>query len=362
MMPDACRGIHVIGAMISSPPPPAREACYKTMHMNLGDPDSYPGLRDAMKRVISKTSIAALGRVYPGALTSGATETNILAALYWRSRGYQRIISFKHAHYSVWKAASILGMKKVAVESFDELSKILGPRDLLVLTVGTTETGGIDPIGEAVELARRVGAKVHIDAAFAGLIMRWLPNPISIELDDTIATLAVDLHKLGEAPIPLGVMLVGREPMLENLYYSSPYIPSGRQFGLLGSRPACTVFAANRSLEYLERLFGSKENMATTLLQETERLAHSLEEAGYVPAFPMKTPILCLKHVKIKMILQALDKRGVKAYRCPRYGGLRMVVMPHHIYEGLLERIERCLKDIALAGALGAEERSVGER
>jgi len=345
-----CNTITVIGGMISNPPEPSRQACARYLHTNLGDPDSYPGLREAADRLGLRV-LEILGA--PGAswgFTSGATEANTLALYYWREQGRTRVVTPNTAHYSVAKAARILGMDHALVDSrrniLQGLEAALDERSVLVLTVGTTEEGLVDPVESALAIAERAGAVVHVDAAFAGLIARWLPEPVYLAPRGPLATVAVDLHKLGEAPMPLGIIVARSKSIIESLYFDSPYIPSKRQFGLLGSRPGCPVFAAHASLDYLEARFGSFQGMARALMEAAHALVGELKPYGY-SAGELFTPIVCLEHPEINSILGYLQARGIKAYTCRGGRGVRIAVMPHHIYTGEIKCIGKHLKEAA---------------
>ena len=340
----------MIGAMISKPPRQALEACIAHAWENLGDPNSYPRLEEELEKLVSEVSRIVLGARTPGWATSGATETNILAVLYWRERGYRRVVRFDTAHYSVSKAARLLGLKEVVVpyggRGIELLERELGPRDIVVVTYGTTQEGWVEPLWEVAELARRRGAKVHVDAAYAGFVARGLRGAPRIELDDTVATLAVDMHKIPEAPMPLGIILASSEDIIESMFYRAEYIPSGRQFGILGSRPGCPIYGARASLSYLWSLYGGFEGVASLLLRMKEILVSELEEHGYT-AVESPTPVACLVHPRISRIVEVLEGWGSRVYRCPRHGGVRIALMPHHDYLGELRHIISCLSEAA---------------
>jgi len=128
-------------------------------------------------------------------------------------------------HFTVDRAADVLGLgesavRKVAVD--ERLS--MRPDDLLrlieadvaagvvpaavVATAGTTGTGAIDPIGEIADVAARVGAWLHVDAAYGGAIVvseRLRPLLAGVERADSIA---FDAHKWLYAPLLSAFVLV----------------------------------------------------------------------------------------------------------------------------------------------------------
>jgi glutamate/tyrosine decarboxylase-like PLP-dependent enzyme len=109
----------VIGGMIPRPPRCLVKIVSSSLGVNLGDPSSYPDLQEAVETVVGFASRAATGREYPGWPTSGATESNILALLRAREEGYSTVIHFTTAHYSVSKAAHLLGLEEIPVRAID---------------------------------------------------------------------------------------------------------------------------------------------------------------------------------------------------------------------------------------------------
>ncbi len=350
-----CREIRVIGGMIADPLPPVRETCKAKLHTNLGDPESYTGLEDSLEKLVKRVSLDVLGYKTPGMITSGATESNILSLYYWRQKGKKRVVVFDTVHYSVLKAAKLLGLETLILKTrkgyepiIDDLERSVTEKDVIVVTIGTTETGYVDPVNEIYEIVKKKEAGLHIDAAFAGYIMRYLRKPVRIELDNVASTLAVDLHKIPEAPIPAGVLLASDNDVIESLYFESPYIPSKRQFGLLGSRPGCTVFAANVALDVLKTRFGDVENLAKELLSYTDKIVSILQESGYMPIHEVMTPIVCLSHEAYEEILKVASNKCIRLYQCPRHRGLRLAIMPHILWNvklGIPAILEKLAKE-----------------
>ena len=78
----------------------------------------------------------------------------------------------------------------------------------VVGTAGTTGTGSIDPLDELADIATRVGAWFHVDAAYGGAVvlsdeLRPLLN--GIERADSIT---FDTHKWLYAPLVSAALLV----------------------------------------------------------------------------------------------------------------------------------------------------------
>ena len=138
------------------------------LNQNLLHPATAPFAREAEARVVGW--LAPWFGMDGGHMTPGSSVANLTALWAARDlRGVKRVVASSAAHLSVKKAARILGLDyvEVGVDERQRLDLATLPPDLsdacLVLTVGTTAVGAVDPL-EACGLA----AWTHIDAAWAG--------------------------------------------------------------------------------------------------------------------------------------------------------------------------------------------------
>jgi glutamate/tyrosine decarboxylase-like PLP-dependent enzyme len=108
----------------------------------------------------------------------------------------------------------------------DELRK--GDVGTVVVTLGTTGIGAVDPLPEILSLQERYRFRVHVDAAYGGyfkLIEHELDEParrayVAIGQADSIV---IDPHKHGLQPYGCGCVLF-REPGVGRFYkHDSPY-------------------------------------------------------------------------------------------------------------------------------------------
>ncbi|MEU6234974.1 pyridoxal-dependent decarboxylase [Kitasatospora sp. NPDC047058] len=174
-----------------------------------------------------------------GVLTSGGTESNLMGLMLARDQKLDgiveldgvpagvtpRIIASQAAHFSVQRAAALLGLGERAVVPVPvDRDLRMDPAALeralaeaawaghtpvaVVATAGTTDTGAIDPLHAAADLAARHGAWLHVDAAYGGgalLSDRLAPLLDGIARADSVS---LDWHKLGWQPAAAGVFLV----------------------------------------------------------------------------------------------------------------------------------------------------------
>ncbi len=303
---------------------------------NAGDPEGHPESLKAIEWLVRLASLASLGVEAPGWVTAGASEANLLA-LYWaREKGYRKLVAFDTAHYSVFKAARILEMRVVKLSSIngyaadlESLRRAVDDVSIIVATVGTTETGYVDPVVEIAEIAKEKGAVVHVDAAFAGIVARHTSEKARFKLEWPVAFMAVDAHKIPDAPAPAGVLLAYDREALDELFFEAPYTPTGRQFGVLGTRPGGPVAAAALKLASLLSDDGSSFWLARRLMDRLSKWIALLEQEGYKPVHEPETPVACLIGGRDPSRLFAAG--GTKPYRCPRFGGVRLVVRSSHL-------------------------------
>ncbi|MEA1080548.1 pyridoxal-dependent aspartate 1-decarboxylase PanP [Marinobacter qingdaonensis] len=223
-----------------------------------------------------------------GAMCSGGTVANLTALWVARNRafpaegnfrglhqeglfralkyyGYEgaAIVVSRRGHYSLRKAADVLGLGREAlipVDTDDE-NRIqtdalrdkcleLQRQKIKVMAIcgvaGTTETGNVDPLDAMADIAREFGAHFHVDAAWGGptLFSRTYKHLLrGIEKADSVT---FDAHK--QLYVPMGVgLVVFRDPSLASaVEHHAQYIirKGSRDLGsttLEGSRPGMSM-------------------------------------------------------------------------------------------------------------------------
>ncbi|WP_417515657.1 pyridoxal-dependent aspartate 1-decarboxylase PanP [Marinobacter sp.] len=223
-----------------------------------------------------------------GAMCSGGTVANLTALWVARNRafpaegsfrglhqeglfralkyyGYEgaAIVVSRRGHYSLSKAADVLGLGReslVAVDT-DDSNRIqtdalrdkcleLQKQKIKILAIcgvaGTTETGNIDPLDAMADIAREFGAHFHVDAAWGGptLFSRTYRHLLrGIEKADSVT---FDAHK--QLYVPMGVgLVVFKDPSLASaVEHHAQYIirKGSRDLGsttLEGSRPGMSM-------------------------------------------------------------------------------------------------------------------------
>ncbi|MEM4780962.1 MAG: tyrosine decarboxylase MfnA [Halalkalicoccus sp.] len=333
----------VLSSMCTEPHPAARRAAERFLATNPGDPASYPAIAELEREAIDCLgAIAGLGDPH-GYVASGGTEANIQAVRAARNLARDsgtdevNVVAPESVHFSVRKAAGLLDVELRLVPTSDRRADlgaveaaVDGDTALVVGVAGTTEYGRVDPIPELAAIARSVGARFHVDAAWGGFYLPFTDHAWDFA-DAPIDSMTIDPHKLGRAAIPAGGFLVRDRAILEALAVETPYLESANQASLTGTRSGAGVASTVAACEalwpegYREGYERASENAAW--------LAAELSSRGFAVVDP-DLPIVAAGIPE--ELFRALREAGWRISRTGR-GELRVVCMPH-VTRAVLER------------------------
>ena len=130
----------------------------------------------------------------------------------------------KEAHFSVRKAAGLLGLGEANVRAIETNSALeIDVANLerriqqdqadghlpfcVVANAGTTATGAFDPIGAVADVARRYGLWLHVDAAYGGFAALAPSARQLFARIDEADSVALDPHKWLFLPVGCGCVL-----------------------------------------------------------------------------------------------------------------------------------------------------------
>jgi glutamate/tyrosine decarboxylase-like PLP-dependent enzyme len=229
------------GQMLKPPHPAAVIGYVSAMLINPNNHalDGGPATARMEKEVVAELA-AMFG--YPdhlGHLTSSGTIANLEALFVARQLHPGKAIAHSaDAHYTHGRMCHLLGVEAVTVPAaadgtmdLQALEETLrgGRIGTVVATAGTTGLGAVDPVHEIVTLARRYGARVHVDAAYGGffrLIADDTSEGVAAAPFAAIAagdSVVIDPHKHGLQPYGCGAVLF-RDPSVARHYlHDSPY-------------------------------------------------------------------------------------------------------------------------------------------
>ena len=230
----------------------AAELATAAVNPSLDSWDQAPGSTSvelAVIRALAELVGLARPESAAGVLTSGGTESNLMALLLAReafpreqfTSGRLAVHCSEAAHFSIARGAALLGLDRDAVVPVQTAPDgRMDPRVLdwsladtraagrvpicVVATAGTTDLGAVDPLPQVAAVARRHRVRLHVDAAYGGgaLFSRRLA-PLLDGLGEA-DTIGLDLHKLGWQPIAAGVLLVREAAMFAPLEQRAAYL------------------------------------------------------------------------------------------------------------------------------------------
>jgi sphinganine-1-phosphate aldolase len=232
---------------------------------NALDPTAFPSVARIENDLVG-AAIALLGgdATTVGTLTSGGTESCLLAVLAarerWRRRGGSgrpRLLLPVTAHAAFRKAAHLFDLE-IADVPVDPAtcravpSAVAGLLDdrtaLVVVSAPSYPHGVLDPVGEIAGLAAASGVPCHVDACIGGWILPFLddvPEPFDLSVPG-VTSLSVDLHKYGYAPKGVSVLLTADPELRQEHWFATAGWPGYPVVNptLAGTRPAGAMAAA----------------------------------------------------------------------------------------------------------------------
>ncbi|ABS56680.1 Pyridoxal-dependent decarboxylase [Methanoregula boonei 6A8] len=333
---------YILSSMCTLPHPVAVRAHCMFMETNLGDPGLFPGTAALERLLVERLGTLFHHKNAGGYATSGGTESNIQAlrlAKALRPGSSPNVVLPESVHFSFKKACDLLSLEMRSVPlgtdrriMADKAAELIDKNTIcLVGVAGTTEYGMVDPIADLAKIAAQQDIFLHVDAAFGGMVIPFLPKPVPFDFAlPGVTTLAVDPHKMGMSTIPAGVLLTREPDMLDALNIDTPYLTVKKGYTLGGTRPGAPMAGALAVLDYLG-ISGMKAVVAGCM-KNTERLIAGMETRGIQPA---ASPDVNVATFVCDRVPEPWKVSWTRA------GHLRIVCMPHVT----ADRIEAFLSD-----------------
>lgn len=232
------------GQMLKPPHPIARAAYALAMSVNPNNHALDGGRASSAMEVEAVAMLAAMfgWQEHLGHLTSGGTFANLEAL--WVAGQLMRtpngkplaIAASEQAHYTHRRISAVLGLPFVGVPidrsgrmDVDALERLLASGEIgtVVVTLGTTAIGSVDPLDKILAMRQEYRFRVHVDAAYGGYftLARNL-SPDTRAAFDALAdadSVVIDPHKHGLQPYGCGCVLF-HDPAVGRFYkHDSPY-------------------------------------------------------------------------------------------------------------------------------------------
>lgn len=224
------------GQMLKPPHPLTWAAYAMAMSINPNNHalDGGPPSSEMEKEAVAELArFFGYGNEFLGHLTASGTIANLEALWIARESHPDKKIAFsEQAHYTHERMCGVLRVEGVKIpvnpQGAFELDAI-NPKEIgtMVVTLGTTGLGEVEPLGQILPWAKKHGIRIHIDAAYGGFyrVLKGtdLLDTASWKLMEEADSLVVDPHKHGLQPYGCGCVLF-KDPAVGKFYkHDSPY-------------------------------------------------------------------------------------------------------------------------------------------
>jgi len=227
------------GQMLKPPQAVARLAYMLALYIN---PNNHALDGGRASSEMEKEVVAGIASMFGwnehlGHLTSGGTMAN-LEALWVAGKLHPGKITLasEFAHYTHERISAVLGQafKKVECDEnghmdLQKLESLLqsGQIGTVVVTMGTTGLGAVDPLVAILALQQKYDFRIHVDAAYGGYFM--LADQLSayartqFDAIHRADSIVIDPHKHGLQPYGCGCIIF-KDPEVGRFYkHDSPY-------------------------------------------------------------------------------------------------------------------------------------------
>jgi glutamate/tyrosine decarboxylase-like PLP-dependent enzyme len=167
-----------------------------------------------------------------GHLTSSGTIANLEALWIAKSIHPDKAIAYSSsAHYTHKRMCDVIGAKHVCLKTFDSIEQEIVQQNIgtIVVTIGTTSLGEVEPLHMILPIAKKYGVRIHADCAYGGFFMLLArhthPNidARSFLLLKECDSIVIDPHKHGLQPYGCGCILFNNPDVGKHYQHESPY-------------------------------------------------------------------------------------------------------------------------------------------
>ncbi len=225
------------GQMLKPPHPLSWLAYALTMTINPNNHalDGGPPSSEMENEVIHKLAgMVGYKSGYLGHLTSTGTIANLEALFIAREINPGRLIAASaNAHYTHRRMSHLLNVPFLEIPA-DEygipdaqfIKQKADEIGTLVVTMGTTGLGIVEPLKDLVKLASDYNIRIHVDAAYGGFfktISDTLPSSKHWDVLNLADSIVIDPHKHGLQPYGCGSVLYKNASVGTFFKHDSPY-------------------------------------------------------------------------------------------------------------------------------------------
>lgn len=297
-------------------------------------PNLFPHVRKMEAEVVQWTiNLFHGGKEARGTMTSGGTESILMAMRVYREIGYEKGIEYPEiicplsVHCAFNKAADYYRMKITQVPVDPRTRKVNAKamakaisRNTVVL-VGSAPHfphGIIDPIEDIAKLARKHGIGMHVDCCLGGFLVPFMKkagfeiDPFDFQVPG-VTSISADTHKYGYAPKGTSVVMYANKELCHRQYFISPNWEGGIYAtpSMAGSRPGGLIAATWATMMYMGE--DGYVNATKSIVSTTRKIHDALKKIPgiYILGTP-KLSVIAIgsKDFNIYCLSGALTARG----------------------------------------------------
>ncbi|AYY13438.1 aspartate aminotransferase family protein [Actinobacteria bacterium YIM 96077] len=324
---------------------------------NLLGPTAFPSLATMEKQVVWMLLdlLGADPRTSGGTMTSGGTESMILAVKAYRDRARAErpeitdpeMVVPVTAHPAFLKAGELLGVRPVPVpvdHTFraDPSAFAAAISESTILGCASAPCfpyGVVDPIEDLGAIAASYGIGLHVDATIGGFVLPFA-RELGYEVPafdfgvPGVTSISADMHKYGYGPKGSSTVLY-RDRELRRYQFSAYTSWPGGILGsptILGTRPGGAIAGAWAAIVY-EGKAGYRA-IFTEVMKATDRLhegIRAIPELYVLGDPPVSVFAIASEQVDMMAVADRLESRGWWIDRQRDPDSIHLIVNPTHV-------------------------------
>lgn len=228
-----------VGQMLKPPHPIAISAYTSVMKINPNNHalDGGPATAELEKESVDLIAKMFGFNEYLGHLTSSGTIANLEALWISRQIHTNKSIAYsEQSHYTHSRMCKVLKIDSVKIKAnkygqmdINDLEKKLKIENIgtVVVTLGTTALGSLDPLDEILKLSKEYNFRIHVDCAYGGFYSVLKENSLIkgnlFELIQKVDSVVIDPHKHGLQPYGCGCIIFSNPEVGKFYVHDSPY-------------------------------------------------------------------------------------------------------------------------------------------
>ncbi len=341
--------------------------------------DLWPATVRFEAEIVAMTARMLNGETAVGAVTSGGTESILLAMKAYRDQagGRRRVtrpemVVPQTAHCAFDKAAEYFGIGLVRIPVDDAFradtaaaaAAITRNTIVLVASAPSFPHGIIDPIGDMAAIAAERGVGLHVDACLGGFLLPWAerlgyPVPRFDFRVPGVTSMSADTHKYGYAAKGTSVVLYRDRELRRGQYFTATDWPGGLYSSptFAGSRPgglsaACwAAMVATGEAGYTEA--------ARRILETASVIKEGIADIPGLRVLgdPLWVIAIASDGPDIYRVMEQMSHRGWSLNGLQHPPAVHLAVTLRHTEPGVAERFLSDLRDSVEAASGGAGDR-----